>query len=211
MTDTNQCASDDDCPGVYCCNLFTNQCVLDPNGNICDIKPTTSIIKTTVTNSKTITTKITKTNSVPTATATPVTPGVSGKTVQVSSAQDFCLFLPPSPGNMKANNGKVDTDAIANSEKNAVTFCTQPNINAPGAGLFPSGFIKSATFAQDTSAGFVQVRGSLKISAYSLSSKDDGGQYDDHGAGSPPDSMCAGYPYFVSLIEPSTADFCIRW
>jgi hypothetical protein len=112
---------------------------------------------------------------------------------------------------MKANNGKIDTDAIANSEKNAVTFCTQPNINAPGAGLFPSGFIKSATFAQDTSAGFVQVRGSLKISAYSLSSKDDGGQYDDHGAGSPPDSMCAGYPYFVSLIEPSTADFCIRW
>ncbi|KAF7727521.1 hypothetical protein EC973_007436 [Apophysomyces ossiformis] len=34
-----QCNSNDDCPGKKCCNLFTNQCVNDPKGKICDIIP----------------------------------------------------------------------------------------------------------------------------------------------------------------------------
>lgn len=33
---------------------------------------------------------------------------------------------------------------------------------------------------------------------------------DNHGSGSPPNSVCSGYPYYVSLIEPNTATFCIR-
>lgn len=194
-----------------CCNLFTNKCVLDPEGTICDIKPTTTVIKTTVKGTKTITTKVTTKNTTPATPTATTTPGLSGLTVQISSSADFCLFLPPSPGNKDANGGKVDKDAIADSEKNAVSFCTKPNINAPGAGIFPTGFIKKARYQTNTAAGFVQVRGTLDISAYDLSSKDDGGQYDNHGKGSPPKSACAGYPYYVSLIEPSSADFCIRW
>lgn len=120
------------------------------------------------------------------------------------------MFLPASPGNKSGNNGKVDVDAIANSEKNAVAFCLKPNVNAPNAGLLPSSFIKSASYQTNSAAGFVQVRGTLNIDAYSLSSNDEGGQYDNHGAGSPPKSTCAGYPYYVSLIEPNTATFCIR-
>ncbi|KAI9256233.1 hypothetical protein BY458DRAFT_535374 [Sporodiniella umbellata] len=196
-----ECRSNDDCAGVRCCNLFTNKCVLDPDNNICDIQPTTTIVTGTKT--------ITKTTKLPTTTPT-ATPGLSGLTVQISSSSNFCIFLPSSPGNKNGNNGKVDTDAIANSEKNAVAFCTNPNINAPGAGLLPKGFIKSAKYQTNTAAGFVQVRGKLNIAAYQLSPKDDGGQYDNHGAGSPPKSICAGYPYYVNLVEPSSSDFCIR-
>ncbi|KAI9279089.1 hypothetical protein BY458DRAFT_503088 [Sporodiniella umbellata] len=206
-----ECKTNDDCPGVRCCNLFTNKCVLDPKGTICDIMPTTTIVKTTVSAHKTVTTKVTVTNTAPpVATTTATSSGRSGLTVQISSSSDFCLLLPSSPGNRKENNGKLDIDAIANSEKSAITFCTKPNINAPGAGVFPAGFIKHAKYQTNSAAGFVQVRGTLDISAYELSPKDEGGQYDDHGKGSPPKSSCAGYPYYVSLIEPSTADFCIR-
>ncbi|CEG78282.1 hypothetical protein RMATCC62417_12914 [Rhizopus microsporus] len=213
LTMTNagpECRTDDDCSGVRCCNLFTNKCVLDPDGTICDIQPTTTIVKTTVSGTKTITTKVTTKNTTPSTPTATATPGLSGLTVQISSSSDFCLFLPPSPGNKDANGGKVDNDAIADSEKNAVAFCTKPNVNAPGAGIFPSGFIKSAKYQTNSAAGFVQVRGTLNIAAYQLSNKDDGGQYDNHGSGSPPHSACAGYPYYVSLIEPSSADFCIR-
>lgn len=205
-----ECTSDDDCSGIRCCNLFTNKCVLDPQGTICDIKPTTTIIKTTVSAHKTVTKKVTATNTAPATTTTASSAGLSGLTVQISSSADFCLFLPSSPGNKDENNGKVDTDAIADSEKSAISYCVKPNINAPGAGVFPSGFIKHARYQTNSAAGFVQVRGTLDIAAFDLSSKDEGGQYDNHGSGSPPKSTCAGYPYYVSLVEPSTADFCIR-
>ncbi|KAM3580793.1 hypothetical protein VKS41_006852 [Umbelopsis sp. WA50703] len=35
------CKTDDDCPGVSCCNLWSNRCTFDPKGTICDIKPST--------------------------------------------------------------------------------------------------------------------------------------------------------------------------
>ncbi|EPB88503.1 hypothetical protein HMPREF1544_04738 [Mucor circinelloides 1006PhL] len=311
LTMTNaapQCTKDADCAGARCCNLQTNECVLDPYNTLCGKQSASSLTSSSCTagsqglaqgdgyngaccntqadcwddcisgvcngpvNTKTAT-ATTKTTSSPgssatctsgskglgkgdgyngaccatqadcwddcisgvsdcwddcisgvcngpvntktatattktstaTATATP-----SGLVVQLSSSKDFCLFLPPSPGNKAANGNKVDIDAIADSEKNAVSFCTKPNVNAPAAAAMPSGFIKSASYQTNTAAGFVQVRGTLNIASYELSSKDQGGQYDNHGAGSPPNSMCAGYPYYVSLIEPNTATFCIR-
>lgn len=33
------------------------------------------------------------------------------------------------------------------------------------------------------------------------------GQYDNHGNGSPPGSVCAGYPYYVNLVEPAESKF----
>ncbi|KAL7315203.1 hypothetical protein PS15m_006685 [Mucor circinelloides] len=311
LTMTNaapQCTKDADCTGARCCNLQTNECVLDPYDTLCgkqsassltsssctagsqglaqgdgyngyccntqadclddcisgvcngpvNTKTATATTKTTTTtkttsspgssatctsgskglgkgdgyngaccatqadclddcisgvcngpvNTKTAT-ATTKTSTTKTSTAT-ATATPSGLVVQLSSSKDFCLFLPPSPGNKAANGNKVDIDAIADSEKNAVSFCTKPNVNAPAAAAMPSGFIKSASYQTNTAAGFVQVRGTLNIASYELSPKDEGGQYDNHGAGSPPNSMCAGYPYYVSLIEPNTATFCIR-
>ncbi|KAG1084674.1 hypothetical protein G6F42_021689 [Rhizopus arrhizus] len=228
LTMTNaapQCTKDADCAGARCCNLQTNECVLDPYNTLCGKQSASSLTSSSCTagsqglaqgdgyngaccntqadcwddcisgvcngpvNTKTAT-ATTKTSTA-TATATP-----SGLVVQLSSSKDFCLFLPPSPGNKAANGNKVDIDAIADSEKNAVSFCTKPNVNAPAAAAMPSGFIKSASYQTNTAAGFVQVRGTLNIASYELSSKDQGGQYDNHGAGSPPNSMCAGYPYY---------------
>ncbi|KAF1796430.1 hypothetical protein FB192DRAFT_1336403 [Mucor lusitanicus] len=202
-----QCTKDADCAGARCCNLQTQECVLDPDNTLCG-KQSTSTLSAGVCNGP-VNTKTTSATKTTTATAT-ATAVPSGLTVQLSSSKDFCLFLPPSPGNKAANGNKVDIDAIADSEKNAVAFCTKPNVNAPAAAAMPSGFIKSASYQTNTAAGFVQIRGTLNIAAYELSSKDQGGQYDNHGSGSPPNSVCSGYPYYVSLIEPNTATFCIR-
>jgi pyruvate-formate lyase len=40
-----------------------------------------------------------------------------------------------------------------------------------------------------------------------LNSSDDGGQYDIK---APKGASCAGWDYFVNLIEPSGKDYCIR-
>ncbi|KAI8979750.1 hypothetical protein BDF20DRAFT_529478 [Mycotypha africana] len=164
------------------------------------------------TTKKTTTKKTTATKTTTTsATATGI-PDIAnyGLTVQISSSKDFCLFLPSSPGNKANNNGKVDIDAIADSEKDAVAFCLKPSEKAPGARTLPTTFIKTAHYYRNTTAGYVQVTGTFNPAAYELSTKDDGGQYDNHGAGSPPNSICHGYKYYVSLIEPSTPDYCIR-
>ncbi|KAI8376642.1 hypothetical protein EDC96DRAFT_495299 [Choanephora cucurbitarum] len=120
------------------------------------------------------------------------------------------MMLPPSPGNKAANGGKVDIDAIANSEKNAIAFCTKPSANAPGASTMPVTLLKSAYFYKNTTAEYVQVTGKLNPAAYELSTKDNGGQYDNHGAGSPPNSICYGYRYYVAMVEPNNPDYCVR-
>ncbi|GAB5586922.1 hypothetical protein Unana1_01822 [Umbelopsis nana] len=185
------CATDNDCPGVTCCNLNTNTCVNDPNGTICDIPPT----KTTTTGTKTTTTG-TKTTTTTTATATAT--GPSKLTVVVNS-NTLCFFLPPSYGGN-----------IADSEKTAKAFCDSSS-DAPGATQFPSGFIQSSHFKSGTGSGaYVQYTGLIDPSKYGLSSSDEGGQYDNHGSGSPPGSICAGYKYYVNLVEPAEKDYCIR-
>lgn len=124
--------------------------------------------------------------------------GTPGKTVAVSS-NSLCFFLPPNKGGN-----------IADSEKTAVAFCDSTS-DAPGAKAFPSGFIQSSHFKSGTGSGaWVQYTGLIDPSKYGLSSSDEGGQYDNHGGGSPPGSSCAGYKYFVNLVEPAERDYCIR-
>ncbi|KAG2184324.1 hypothetical protein INT44_009339, partial [Umbelopsis vinacea] len=186
------CTTDDDCPGVTCCNLNTNRCVNDPNNTICDIPPTKTLTTTKATTTKATTTTKTTTNS---ASAT----GPSHLTAVVN-ADTLCFFLPPSSGG-----------DIADSEKSAVAFC-QSASDAPGAKAFPSGFITSSHFKAATgTAAYVQYTGTINPSLYGLKSSDEGGenppcllgQYDNHGSGSPPGSVCAGYPYYVNLVEPA--------
>lgn len=163
---------------------------------------------------KPTTTAPTTTTTTTTTTSTAATPTYTynyGLTAQLSSGQDFCIFLPRSPGNKEDNGGVVDKDAIANSEKSAVAFCTRPNVKAPGARTLPVGFIKTAHYYADNQAGYVQVTGKFEPSLWELSSKDEGGQYDNHGRGSPPLSMCYGYRYYVNMIEPNDSTYCIRW
>jgi hypothetical protein len=124
--------------------------------------------------------------------------GTPGKTVAISSSK-LCFFLPSKQG-----------QDIADSEKTAVSFCRSSS-DAPGAKVFPSGFIKTAHYKSGSGSGaWVQYTGQIDPSKYGLSSKDEGGQYDNHGGGSPPGSACAGYKYYVNLVEPAEKDFCIR-
>ena len=111
------------------------------------------------------------------------------------SANVFCSFLPPQPGGN-----------ISASESDAVVFCNKPSSKAPNANIFPSGFIKTAHFAQGP--GYVQVTGTINRDAYGLSANDGGGQYDSNGA--PPHARVTGAKKFVNLVEPDQQDFCIR-
>ncbi|OZJ03225.1 hypothetical protein BZG36_03446 [Bifiguratus adelaidae] len=120
----------------------------------------------------------------------------SGITVAVKDASHFCSFLPPSSGG-----------DIAGTESQGRVQCTSSSL-APGAKTFPSGFIKSAHFASNSQAGYVQITGLIDRTKYSLSSSDQGGQYDSNGT--PSGGVCAGYNAFVNLIEPSTDTYCIR-
>ncbi|CAO3671164.1 unnamed protein product [Umbelopsis vinacea] len=185
-------------------------CVNDPNGTICDIPPTktktttkTTSTKTTTktTSTKTTSTKTTSTKTTSTKTTTTTKPtgtGTPGKTVALSSSS-LCFFLPPNKGGN-----------IADSEKTAVAFCNSAS-EAPGAKTFPSGFIKSSNFKSGKGSGaWVQYTGLIDPSKYGLSSSDEGGQYDNHGSGSPPGSSCEGYKYYVNLVEPAERDYCIR-
>jgi hypothetical protein len=131
-------------------------------------------------------------------------------TAQVSSKSDFCLFLPSSPGGKADNNGKVDDEAISKSEKSAVAFCLKNSAKAPGARTLPVTFIETSYYFKNTTASYVQVTGSFNPAAWELSTKDGGGQYDNHGAGSPPNSMCYGYRYYVGMIEPDSGHYCMR-
>ncbi|KAH8553370.1 hypothetical protein BGW37DRAFT_399343, partial [Umbelopsis sp. PMI_123] len=174
----------------------TLQCVNDPNGTICDIPPTKTTSKKTTTTTKTATKTTTKTTTKAT-TSTKAT-GTPGKTVALSSST-LCFFLPPNKGGN-----------IADSEKTAVAFCRSSS-DAPGAKAFPSGFIQTAHYKSGTGSGaWVQYTGLIDPSKYGLSSSDEGGQYDNHGSGSPPGSACAGYKYYVNLVEPAERDYCIR-
>jgi hypothetical protein len=69
----------------------------------------------------------------------------------------------------------IDPDAIADSEKTSRVFCTLDGL-APGARLMPDGFITSAHYQFNTTAGFVQVTGEIDRTKYSLSAVDGGGQ-----------------------------------
>jgi hypothetical protein len=119
----------------------------------------------------------------------------SGITATVESENVFCSFLPSKPG-----------ESIGESEDDAIAFCTQESPKAPGAKLFPDGFIVSSHFK--ATDDFVQVTGKMDGSKAGLDPKDEGGQYDSVGA--PPGATCAGFKKFVNLVEPNDGIYCIR-
>ncbi|CAG8590287.1 14736_t:CDS:1 [Gigaspora margarita] len=112
-------------------------------------------------------------------------------TVTVESEEVFCSFLP-----------RQQSEEIGASEDDAIPFCTSSTPNAPNQ--FPTGFIKTAHFKQDTN--YVQVTGTIDNSLYVIPS-DGGGQYDTK---APVGASCTGYKKFVNLVEPNNGRFCIR-
>lgn len=119
---------------------------------------TTTTHNPTTTSSHHSTVTQTKTSS--SATAHPT--AAPGKEVAIKSQTDFCLFLPPHPGN-----------DVATTEDFGVLYCAKGAAGAPGAKTFPSGFITTAHYAK--SSTYIQVTGYLDRTKYSLKASDEGG------------------------------------
>ncbi|KAI9251549.1 hypothetical protein BY458DRAFT_523774 [Sporodiniella umbellata] len=111
--------------------------------------------------------------------------------IRLSSDKSFCSFLPGTPG--------AD---IATTERQGKPFCTDSSL---GGYTFPEGFIKSAHYVK--TENYTQVTGTMNPSVYNMSTKDNGGQYDDRDQNQ---HTCNGLKYFVNLIEPNGGTFCIR-
>lgn len=120
----------------------------------------------------------------------------SNPQVQLTSPNDFCLFLPPEPGL-----------EVAINEDNGKPFCLNP-ATVPDSKPFPQGFITTAHYQQTES--YTQITGFFDRTKYNLNATDEGGQYDSHAHHKPTGASCQNFPFFVSLIEPSNNRFCIR-
>ncbi|KAF9912927.1 hypothetical protein EC991_007540 [Linnemannia zychae] len=117
-----------------------------------------------------------------------------GQIAALDSADSYCFFLPPMVGG-----------DIAANEDSAIAFCNKPNSNAPGAKVFPEGFVLSTHWA--TGDGWAQITGQIEPSKYSLNPCDAGGQYDIR---APVGASCAGYKHFVNVIEPTDGLYAMR-
>ncbi|KAF9179811.1 hypothetical protein BGZ51_006647 [Haplosporangium sp. Z 767] len=111
---------------------------------------------------------------------------IKGQIAALDSSDSYCFFLPPMVGG----------DIAANEDK-AIAFCNKPNDRAPGAKIFPPGFVLSAHWA--TGKDWVQITGQIDPAQYQLNPCDTGGQYDIK---APVGASCAGYAHFVNVIEP---------
>ncbi|KAJ8662702.1 hypothetical protein O0I10_001666 [Lichtheimia ornata] len=115
---------------------------------------------------------------------------------QVVDATNFCTFLPPVD--------EADRE-ISDTEWNAQAFCMGDTPEAESAGAIPDGFIQSAHFV--ATDDYVQITGQIDPTKANLDIKDWGGQYD---VKAPDGSKCAGWTYYVNLIEPASYTWCIR-
>lgn len=119
-----------------------------------------------------------------------------GQIAQVIDANNFCVFLPPSDSINRI---------IGDTEWNANAFCLGNNPLATGAESLAQGFIRSAHFVKTET--YVQVTGQMDYTKENLVGTDGGGQMDIR---APMGSSCAGWKYYVNLIEPSINMYCMR-
>ncbi|KAK3846220.1 MAG: hypothetical protein J3R72DRAFT_434375 [Linnemannia gamsii] len=119
---------------------------------------------------------------------------INGQIASVDAGDNYCFFLPPMVGG-----------DIAENEDRAIAFCNKPNSRAPGAKIFPPGFVLSSHWA--TGPGWVQITGQIDPAAYSLNPCDTGGQYDIK---APVGATCAGFNHFVNVIEPEIGVYGMR-
>ncbi|KAI7862997.1 hypothetical protein BDF14DRAFT_1848630 [Spinellus fusiger] len=119
-----------------------------------------------------------------------------GQIAQVVDASNFCIFMPPT--------NSVNRN-IADTEWNAEAFCLGSAPKAKNAGKLNDGFILSAHYA--STDDYVQITGQMDPKKGNLNITDDGGQYDIK---APKGSLCAGWQYYVNLIEPTTGTYCMR-
>ncbi|KAI8081437.1 uncharacterized protein BX664DRAFT_340392 [Halteromyces radiatus] len=121
---------------------------------------------------------------------------VSAQVSQVVDANNFCVYLPP-PDSTNRN--------IADTEWNAQAYCLGSTPLAAKANKMPDGFIQSAHFVATNE--YVQVTGQIDPAKANLNVTDDGGQMD---IAAPKGSSCAGWKFYVNMIEPTGNTYCMR-
>ncbi|GJJ73690.1 hypothetical protein EMPS_06048 [Entomortierella parvispora] len=119
---------------------------------------------------------------------------IKGQIASLDAGDNYCFFLPPMIGG----------DIAANEDK-AIAFCNKPNPKAPGAKIFPPGFVLTSHWA--TGKDWVQITGQIDPVQYELNPCDTGGQYDIK---APVGASCAGFNYFVNVIEPEIGVYGMR-
>lgn len=124
------------------------------------------------------------------------------QTAWINSADDFCLWAPPSPG------------TIGDTERDEVAWCTKSN---RGTRTIPNGALKGVHFVK--TPDYVQVTGVGDFTKINIPSGDEGGELDPHGAdgnGNPVGGLVFGntfgnalqYHEWTSFI--SDTEFCFR-
>lgn len=104
--------------------------------------------------------------------------------IQITSATDFCMFLPPNPNQSIATSEGYPRASESEAAQWAVSYCTQANTKAPSAKLFPSGLLTGVHFAQGSN--YVQITGTWNPNLLQIV-LDGGGYYDfDMNVNSPP-------------------------
>ncbi|KAG1178512.1 hypothetical protein G6F70_000984 [Rhizopus microsporus] len=119
-----------------------------------------------------------------------------GQIAQIVDANNFCVFLPP--------EDSVDRN-IADTEWEGQAFCLGNAPKATNAGKLKDGFILSAHYVATDK--YVQVTGQMDPTKARLNTSDEGGQFDIK---APKGSSCAGWKYYVNLIEPNDDRTCNR-
>ncbi|ESK95929.1 macrofage activating glycoprotein [Moniliophthora roreri MCA 2997] len=87
------------------------------------------------------------------------------QTAWINSAEDFCVWAPPSPG------------TIGDTERIEVAYCTK---SGRGTRLIPDGSLKGVHFVK--TPHYVQVTGVGDFTSMNIPRGDDGGELDPHGA-----------------------------
>ncbi|CAO3667435.1 unnamed protein product [Umbelopsis ramanniana] len=128
------CKTDDDCPDVHCCNLWTQRCVLDPLGTICDIKPTTTLKKKTTTLKK----STTKTSTRP-HTTTQKSSKPTDKSQPVGVLSETNPSSTPDPTTSAGDEGTTGDQPVVNypnapaSNPTVATTTLSPSFGTPTA------------------------------------------------------------------------------
>ncbi|CEP19447.1 hypothetical protein [Parasitella parasitica] len=119
-----------------------------------------------------------------------------GQIAQVVNSKNFCVFLPPNDSTNRI---------IADTEWNAQAFCIGNTPKATNAGKLDPDFIQSAHYLKTDQ--YVQVTGQINPAKANLIATDEGGQMDIK---APKYSSCAGWKFYVNLIEPASNTYCMR-
>ncbi|KAK0192698.1 hypothetical protein F5146DRAFT_1041120 [Armillaria mellea] len=128
-------------------------------------------------------------------TPAPTGPDSPDTTVHITNSSDFALLMP-------RNSDKP----VSSSENDAIAYCSS---SSSCAYTLPDGFITAAE-VYTVEGSYVQITGCMDPSKMSMSSKDDGGQFDVR---YPNGAQCTFGGYgasFIEQLEPSEGRFCLR-